>query len=227
MNNGSLFRSLPAISRHLLLGIAVVALAFPHDRALGTEQDATAGLPPLTSIIPELRRGGFVIYFRHAATDHSSDDVDIDFSRCETQRTLSETGRRQAVDIGRAFDTLEIPVGEVIASPFCRCKNTAELAFGHYQVNPDLYFAISVGKAERERLAGALRTMLATRPEPGFNTVVVAHTANLKEAVGIWPKPEGVAYIFRPESDGGFSLAAQRVLPEDWVRLSGVAAANP
>lgn len=222
MNNGSFFRSLPATFRHLLLGIAVVALAFPHDRACGAEQDATAELPPLTSIIPELRRGGFVIYFRHAATDHGTNDMDIDFSRCETQRTLSEAGRREATEIGKAFGALDIPVGQVISSPFCRCKDTAELAFGHYQVNTDLHFAISVGKEERERLAGALRTMLASEPEPGSNTIIVAHTANLKEAAGIWPKPEGVAYIFRPESDNGFSLAAQRVLPEDWVRLAAV-----
>ena len=49
--------------------------------------------------------------------------------------------------------------------------------------------------------------------------MIISHTANLKEAAGIWPKPEGVAIIFRPRADGGFDPIA-RVLPGEWPGLA-------
>jgi hypothetical protein len=57
--------------------------------------------------------------------------------------------------------------------------------------------------------------MLATAPAKGSNAVIVSHTANLREAAGIWPKPEGVAYVFRPLPRGGFEAVA-RILPDEW-----------
>lgn len=177
-------------------------------------------LPGLDQILPELRQGGFVIYLRHAATDHGSDDVDIDFKHCETQRNLSVAGKQQARDIGIAFKQLGIPVGTVLSSPFCRARETAELAFGRHQVDWDLYFAIGVGPDERARLGRALRDLLSAPPVEGTNTVIVAHTANLKEAADIWPKPEGAAYIFHPGLAGQFSLMVPKVLPDQWRELA-------
>jgi hypothetical protein len=55
--------------------------------------------------------------------------------------------------------------------------------------------------------------------------VIISHTANLKEAAGIWPKPEGVAIVFRPRRDGSFEPIA-RVLPEDWPTLAQGSAAG-
>jgi hypothetical protein len=45
--------------------------------------------------------------------------------------------------------------------------------------------------------------------------LIVSHTANLQEAVGLWPKPEGVAYVFRGEADGGIRAVA-RIPPDAW-----------
>jgi len=61
--------------------------------------------------------------------------------------------------------------------------------------------------------------LLATRPAAASNTVIVAHTANLREAAGIWPKPEGVAYVFRPLGNGNFEPVA-KVLPEEWSQVA-------
>lgn len=198
-----------------LMALFIAGLVAAPPSANG--QDKEKPLPGLDSVLPELRRGGLVIYFRHAATDpRGAKDEAADLARCETQRNLSEEGRGQAREIGQAFRGLGIPVGAVKSSPFCRCKDTAQLAFGKFSVDPDLFFAIHAGAAETARLAGSLRRMLAAKPAPGTNSVIVAHTANLREAAGIWPKPEGVAYVFRPLPGGRFEALA-RVGPGDWA----------
>jgi len=177
-------------------------------------------LANLSSVLGELRKGGLVIYFRHGLTSQSgSSDEAADLTKCETQRNLSAEGREQVTQIGKAFKALGIPVGTVTTSPFCRCKDTATLAFGRFTVDGDLYFAIGTGAAETERFAQSLRRMLSTAPAAATNAVIVSHTANLREATGYWPKPEGVAYIFRPLPGGKFEAIAF-ALPEDWRKLA-------
>jgi hypothetical protein len=65
---------------------------------------APAETVPVRSALPlvrALRRGGYVIYFRHAATDPSPDDADpVVLSDCDTQRNLSAAGRTQARSLG-------------------------------------------------------------------------------------------------------------------------------
>jgi len=189
----------------------------------GSAASATAESKPLgdlRAVLGDLRKGGFVIYFRHASTDQSAGgDEAADLARCETQRNLSAKGREEAAQIGKAIKALGIPVGSVLASPFCRTQDTARLAFGRFTVNKDLYFSIGADAGEMKRLASALRQLLSTPPAPGTNAVIVSHSANLREAAGIFPKPEGVAYVFRPLPHGEFEAVA-RILPEAW---SGVA----
>jgi hypothetical protein len=61
--------------------------------------------------------------------------------------------------------------------------------------------------------------MLSTLPAKGTNAVLVSHSANLLEAAGIFAKPEGAAFVFRPLPDGKFEAVA-RILPEDWSRVA-------
>jgi broad specificity phosphatase PhoE len=176
--------------------------------------------PADAAVLSQLRAGGLVIYLRHAATDVTGvPEGAEDLARCETQRNLSAEGRAQAQAIGEALQRLDVPVGAVLSSPFCRCRDTARLAFGRAEVDPDLHFAMDVSPADRERLTAALRRMLSTPPADGHNTVIIAHTANLREAAGLWPKPEGTAYVFRPLSDGRFEVLA-RMEAQQWTALA-------
>lgn len=181
-------------------------------------------LQPLSAVLPELRRGGFVIYMRHGATDTTRSDAEGgDLARCETQRNLSAAGRAQQAAAGRGIRALHIPIGPVVSSPFCRCKDTATLTFGRYDVVADLHFAMDASIDDRQHLSAALRERLATVPPPGTNTAIVSHNANLREATGLWPKPEGVAYIFKPLGNGRFEPVA-KVLPDEWAAVAGGAA---
>jgi phosphohistidine phosphatase SixA len=195
--------------------VATMSLVVPAASAIAADK-----LIDLSSVLGDLRKGGFIIYFRHMATERTGpDDEAEDVTKCETQRNLSAEGRAQATQISTAFKALRIPVGTVTASPFCRTKDTAKLAFGHFTVSNDLYFAIGTSMGETKRFTESLRRMLSTPPASGTNTILVSHTANLREAAGIWPKPEGVAYVFRPMAEGRFEPIAM-VLPEDWRKVA-------
>jgi phosphohistidine phosphatase SixA len=194
---------------------------------------ATCGSPPragaqdkpptptmdLPQLVRALQGGGYIIYFRHAATEHNKPDAErIDFENCATQRNLSAQGREQAQAIGKAFAALGIKISTVLSSPYCRCIETAKLAFGKASVLHDLEFAMAKSENEAKRLGAVLRNHLAAKPRPGTNAVIVAHSANLKEAVGIWPQPEGAAYVFQPQGDTGKFVA--RVAPDEWPQLA-------
>ena len=83
------------------------------ERPRETESPGDSGRAPLAE---RLRRGGYVLAFRHAATDFSTTDTTRDLRDCSRQRNLTAKGRRQARSIGREFRRLGIPVGRVLAS---------------------------------------------------------------------------------------------------------------
>ncbi len=193
----------PRKYRHLLFGflLAVVLGSNAYRAATADQADKFDADPE--SLIKGLQSGGYLVYLRHAATDRNQTDIHPHrLDDCSTQRNLSEEGRAQAKAIGEAIRALDIPIGKVLTSPFCRCKDTAQLAFGRSEVSFDLSFGLGADAQQTAHLAQALEEMLSTPPLNGTNTVLVSHTANLKEATGLWPKPEGAAYIFRPVEGG-------------------------
>lgn len=191
--------------------LAVVLMAAPWRGAVAREP----ALASLETVLDELRQGGFVIYLRHAVTDTATANPGEDLARCPTQRNLSAKGRDDAVQIGASIRALGIPVGVVTASPYCRTRDTARLAFGAYVEDRNLEFAIGTDAVTTQRQAAALRQLLASPPAPGSNSFLVSHSANLFEAAGIFAKPEGAAYVFRPLAQGRFEAVA-RILPADW-----------
>ncbi len=178
-------------------------------------------VPEQTSdeLLQALRAGGFVIYMRHAATEHTEIDQDLrNIQDCATQRNLSAQGRQQARQFGDVIRSLGVPIGKVESSPYCRCRETAQLAFGNFKINPVLYFSIAAGPEETEEKAMKLRTLLLTKPAPGTNNFLISHTSNLKEAIGIWPAPEGVSVIFRPLGGGRIAYYGMMTI-EQWLEL--------
>jgi hypothetical protein len=78
-----------------------------------------------------LKSGGQVVIMRHAATDGTAGDRDtMRLEDCSTQRNLSPSGRDEARRIGSAFRARGITVDDVRSSVWCRCLDTATLAFG-------------------------------------------------------------------------------------------------
>lgn len=170
--------------------------------------------PPPAELLELLRGGGNVIYIRHAATPNTADLDKTNLDNCATQRNLSEEGRAQARGIGEAFRRLNIPVGEVLASPYCRTMDTARLAFGRVEKSMDLF---SLGQPEHpddRARAELLRKRLGTPPARGVNTILVSHGSPLDSVAREFLR-EGEAAIARPTGDGAFRIVA-RVQAEQW-----------
>ena len=190
------------------------------------------GSPPDTlspvELVQALRDGGYVLYFRHAITDHSTHDQDRNnLQNCATQRLLSEEGRVQMQGIGQAMRDLDIRVSTILSSPYCRSIDTAMRAFGRMEINDDLKHTVTADEETVARQAKALRHMLSTPPAvPGTNTVLSAHTANLQDATGIWPKPEGVVVVFQPIGNGSYRYIAT-IVPNRWEALLKIAPLLP
>lgn len=181
---------------------------------------AEADNPTASEAIQALRQGGYVMYMRHTPTDTSTLDQvqQLDLEKCSTQRNLIAEGRFQALEIGKAIRRLHIPIGEPLASPYCRTRETAELAFGKYVVSYALLNTAHLTHLEKAPIIAELRTLLGRPVPPGSNRVLVSHSSSLFDATGIFPKPEGVVLIFRPGSDGNFRHIAT-IKPTDWEKI--------
>ena len=166
-------------------------------------------------LIKALQSGGHIIYMRHGETDISQKDMSRDsFDDCSSQRNLSEKGRADVKKIGDSILDLKIPIGHVTSSPYCRTKDTAKLAFGEFDVELNLQFSISKNKAEAKKLGEQLFSMMLDTEITDKNEVFVGHTANLKDGLGIWPKPEGVMAIFKKQD--GKIIFKGMVKPDEW-----------
>lgn len=100
---------------------ALPTLATPPAPALSSRHDLAA---------QRLREGGCVVAFRHALAPGTFDPPSFKLGDCSTQRNLSDEGRAQARRIGRWFAQQALVPAAVRSSPWCRCVDTASLAFG-------------------------------------------------------------------------------------------------
>lgn len=174
-------------------------------------------------LIQQLRAGGLNIYMRHAATESGRQDMNIiDLQDCSQQRNLSDLGRRQAEVIGKSFDALAIPVNEVYTSPYCRCRDSARLAFGEERIDPML-LALDSAPNAKERQARVTWLLQRIREEhAGKNIVYVSHQFNIMSAANILLS-EGDVAVIRPHGDAGIEVLA-KLSAGQWQTLARQAA---
>jgi phosphohistidine phosphatase SixA len=86
------------------------------------------------SAVHLLRQGGVVVAIRHALAPGTFDPPEFKLDDCRTQRNLSDEGRAQAKRIGQWFERHGLKPDRVRSSPWCRCVDTAHLAFSKAEV---------------------------------------------------------------------------------------------
>ncbi len=84
------------------------------------------------NLIDELQNGENLIFIRHAYAPGSGDPENFNLNDCSTQRNLSEKGKIQAQNIGNFFKRNKIEIENVFSSEWCRCKDTADIAFKEF-----------------------------------------------------------------------------------------------
>ncbi len=152
---------------------------------------AAQAAPPRLSVVQAAERlaaGGYILLMRHSATEPGTGDpAGFDLARCETQRNLSESGRQHAVKLGQAFKAAAITIAEVRHSQWCRCRDTAELAFGQSVAMPALNSTFA-GQGDPVAQMSRLREQAAALPA-GQNYLWVTHQVIASAATGRWTSP--------------------------------------
>jgi broad specificity phosphatase PhoE len=172
-------------------------------------------------LLQMLQAGGYVIVFRHGATNADQADTDpLNIDDVSKQRQLNDKGRADAKMVGEVFKAVGVPIGKSYSSQFYRAVETARLIGGKApNTTPDVTEGgLVVSPNENNRRARAFPAIVAASPDPGTNTLIVTHKPNILEVFGKdwFEVKEGEASIFKPDGSGNYALIA-RVQIGQWA----------
>ena len=139
------------------------------------------------NLIEEFQHGGKLIFIRHAYAPGSGDPQNFNLNDCSTQRNLSEEGREQAKLIGKFFKENHIKVDKVLSSEWCRCKETAKIAFRNFSTNSFLNsFYNPLFAKNRNKQVKELNNYIETLKTNG-NLILVTHYVLISEVLNYNP----------------------------------------
>jgi phosphohistidine phosphatase SixA len=144
-----------------------------------------------------LRGDGHVALIRHAAAPGVGDPPGYRLDDCKTQRNLSDAGRAAARALGDRFRAERVKVGKVIASQWCRSRQTAELMdLGPVEDAP-AFNNVFVLRDQRDRITAQGQAVIAAWRGPG-TLVVATHGDNIRALMGSNPR-EGEVVVVKPD----------------------------
>ena len=186
--------------RDLLAGLSVSVLGGQIFQPV-----AASDLPANTdaAVVQQLKRGGCAVLLRHAQTEPGvGDPPGFTLEVCSSQRNLNGVGQQQALIIGAWFSQRGLQPSAIRSSAWCRCLDTARLAFGNRPATlwPALNSFFGDGRAQEPAQTAALRTALAQLPEGSFE-IWVTHQVNITALTGEVPGM-GEARIARLQAQG-------------------------
>lgn len=160
-----------------------------------------------------LKAGGHVALIRHETTEPGTGDPPgYRLEDCATQRNLSAAGREAARRMGERLRAEGVAIEKVYSSPWCRCRDTAMLAFG----KADDWDALSSFFDDRSREPKLTervknRIGLYSTKRPKGTVVMVTHHVNIqaltREAVG-----QGEIVVVRPDGCCGLKVVGRIAL---------------
>jgi broad specificity phosphatase PhoE len=166
----------------------------------------------------DLAQGGYVILLRHTTTVPGvGDPPGFRLDDCATQRNLSEQGREEARRWGEMMVKNRVPVSKVFTSQWCRCVDTARLAFGALQPAaaieawPALNSFFETRTNEPAQTA-AVKSRLAKLNTRGQNIVLVTHQVNISALSGETPAM-GEAIVVRVNQRGVMTVEGRLRVP--------------
>ena len=171
-------------------------------------QSAWAANAPGNAVVAALlRKGGCVVLMRHAETEPGvGDPPEFKLDDCRTQRNLSLAGQQDARRIGAWFAQDKLKPRAVLSSAWCRCKDTADLAFGEHTVWPALNSVFN-DRVQLPHQSEILRKALLAVPAKQFE-VWVTHQVNITALTG---QGIGMGEIFIMDGQGTL-LARTRLM---------------
>lgn len=155
----------------------------------------------------KLQSGGYVVFLRHGLTEPGvGDPPGFKLGDCATERKLNAEGRAESKRLGETFRRNGVPVAQVLSSEWCRCRDTAELAFGGYEVWP----ALNNLFGRHANAAAQRRAILerASRFRSAGNLILVSHGSTIVQVAGVSPAM-GEMVVMRPAGAGRLELVGR------------------
>ena len=167
-----------------------------------------------TALVTELRRGGYVLYMRHATNGPGNTTSD---NQCpEGDSPLTVDGRLQAKAVGLAIGKLGIRIGKVLSSVTCRTRVTGELVAGsNVELSTDLN---PFNPVDSRDLVARRQALLNTPAAAGTNTLLVSHFHTAPDPKDRLFLDMAEVIVFSPHASGR-SLAVARVPHALWAEL--------
>ena len=138
-------------------------------------------------VIESLKEGRKIIFIRHAYAPGNGDPENFNLEDCRTQRNLDETGIAQSKKIGLIFKKNEIKIDKVLSSEWCRCKETAKIAFKNFSTNSFLNsFYSSKFAKNKDKQIDTLNDYLA-KFKSDKNLILVTHYVLISEVLNYGP----------------------------------------
>ena len=159
------------------------------------------------NLMNQLLDGNNLIFIRHAYAPGSGDPDNFNLNDCSTQRNLSEEGKKQAKKIGEFFTNNNIKINKVFSSEWCRCKETAEIAFGGYSTKNFLnsFYSSKYAKNKKkqiEELENYVQQLKSSK-----NLVFVTHYVLISEVLNYAPSSGEIVV-----SDKSFNMIGSIVI---------------
>ncbi len=163
----------------------------------------------------ELRRGGLTLLMRHGSTlPGLGDPPGFRVGDCATQRNLSPEGRDEARRVGERLKHERVRLARVYTSPWCRCRDTAMLAFGRADDWEPLSSIFDLPERESDFSDRVKkRIALRARRDPGANVAMVTHNVNIAALTRLSVAP-GEIVVVRAEGCCGIRTLG-RILVRD------------
>ena len=127
------------------------------------------------NIVKFLKEGKKIVFIRHALAPGNGDPNNFDIKDCSTQRNLNDEGRAQSKRIGNFFEKNNIKIDTVLSSEWCRCKDTAKIAFGKFETFSALnsFYETRFSKNKSKQMKD-LREYIS-KWESDSNLIIVTH----------------------------------------------------
>ncbi len=170
------------------------------------------GAAAADAVANAIKGGGVVLLLRHATAPGFGDPEKFDVDDCSTQRNLSADGRKEAKRVGARLKALGLQPGAIYASQWCRCRETAELAFGWTQSKAKDWPALNSFFRNRDsetRQMDEVRARIATIKRGDKPLVLVTHQVVITSLTGVFAE-SGEVIVVAPESNAGGASAAAR-----------------
>ena len=143
-----------------------------------------------------IQKGGYILFFRHTEREkwidvEMYDSLESDLHENGLNGTrfaeneyfekavcLNSRGKVQAKAMEEVIKYSKLPIGEVISSPSCRARQTAEMVFGGYdKLNRNLVHTGPYSESKKEKTKYLRNFLKNIKIKEGKNTIISAHNS--------------------------------------------------